>query len=151
MNDSDKGQVTATAAEVYEEYFLPALFAEWPSHVTDAADVRSGHRVLDVACGTGVLARHVAGLVGQDGSVTGVDINEGMLRVAKTKALHIEWVPAAAEALPFDDDSFDRVVSQFSLMFFENQTKAIEEMVRVLLPGSTFSVAVWDTLENTPG
>lgn len=151
MSDIDKGQVSSTAAEIYEEFFVPALFQEWTDRIADSVDVQSGQRVLDVACGTGILARTVVERVGPAGSVIGLDVNEGMLEVAKRQAPHIEWRPGIAEDLPFDNDSFDVVVSQFGLMFFENRSTAIQEMVRVLRPGGRLAVAVWDSLENTPG
>jgi SAM-dependent methyltransferase len=151
MSDSDKGQVTQSAAEVYEEFFVPALFAEWADRVTDAAHVQPGQCVLDVACGTGVLARAAARRVGQGGSVVGLDINDGMLSVAQRAGPQIEWRQGRAEALPFDDDAFDAVVSQFGLMFFEDKAAAICEMARVLRPGGRLAVAVWDSLERTPG
>jgi ubiquinone/menaquinone biosynthesis C-methylase UbiE len=74
MNDNDKGQVSRNAAEVYEEFFVPALFQEWTSRVAGAAKVQSGQRVLDVACGTGILARTVAERVRPAGSVVGLDL-----------------------------------------------------------------------------
>src|SRR5262245_61490850 len=117
MNDSDKGQVSRNAAEVYEEFFVPALFQEWTSRVAGAAKIQAGQRVLDVACGTGILARTVAERVGPAGSVVGLDMNEGMLAVAARKAPQIEWRQGISEALPFDGDSFEAVVSQFGLMF----------------------------------
>lgn len=151
MSNIDKGQVTRNAAEVYEEFFVPALFQAWTNPVADTADVQTGQHVLDVACGTGILARTAAERMGATGSVVGLDINEGMLEVAKREAPHIEWWHGIAEDLPFDNDSFDVVVSQFGLMFFEDMSAAIKEMVRVLRPGGRLAVAVWDTLENTPG
>jgi SAM-dependent methyltransferase len=151
MSEIDKGQVIASAAEVYEEFFVPALFQDWPVQVIDAARIKPGQSVLDVACGTGILARGAAGRVGPNGSVVGVDINEGMLAVAKEKAPQIEWRNGPAEALPFNNNSFDAVVSQFALMFFEDKVAAIKEMARVLRPGGHLAVAVWDSLENTPG
>lgn len=150
-NNTAKGQVSADAAEVYEEFFLPALFQEWAPRVADAARVRPGQRVLDVACGTGVLARSISKRVGSDGSVVGIDPNAGMLAVAQRTAPEVEWVEGTAETLPFADDSFDAVTSQFGLMFFEDQVGAIREMVRVLRPGGHGAVAVWDTLDHTPG
>lgn len=147
----DKGQVTSNAAEIYEEFFTPALFQTWTSKVADAANIQAGQTILDVATGTGILARDVFKRVGVDGSVVGLDINAGMLAVARSKANEIEWKQGAAEALPFDDATFDAVVSQFGLMFFEDRSKAIREMVRVLKPGGKLAVVVWDTLENTPG
>jgi SAM-dependent methyltransferase len=150
MDKFASGQVTASAAEVYEELFLPAIFQEWAPRVADAARVRPGQRVLDVACGTGVLARALVARVGPDGAVTGLDINEGMLTVARRKEPRVEWREGAAEALPFADATFDAVVSQFGLMFFRDRAAAIREMLRVLRPGGRLAVAVWDALDRVP-
>lgn len=147
----DRGQVKRTAADIYEEFFVPALFQEWTDRVADAAQVQAGDHALDVACGTGVLARTVAEHVGSAGSVIGLDINEGMLAVAAQKAPYIDWRHGQAEALPFDAASFDVVVCQFGLMFFDDPIAAIREMYRVLRPDGHLAVAVWDTLDNTPG
>ncbi|MCC6456272.1 MAG: methyltransferase domain-containing protein [Caldilineaceae bacterium] len=151
QQEQDRGQVSGDAAEVYEEFFVPALFREWAARVAGAAGIQPGWRVLDVACGTGVLARTVAEQVGVQGSVVGLDLNEGMLRVAKRIAPHIEWRQGRAESLPFDTHSFDATVSQFGLMFFEDRRAALQEMIRVLRPGGHLAVAVWDSLDNTPG
>jgi len=150
MGESKTGQISADAAQVYDEFSLPSLFAQWPPRVIEAAGIQSGHRVLDVACGTGVLALAVAGRAGSEGSTVGVDNNEGMLAVAKEKAPEIDWRQAPAETLPLDDDSFDSVVSQFGLMYFEDRRGALVEMMRVLRPGGTLAVVVWDKLENIP-
>ncbi|MGE0683067.1 MAG: class I SAM-dependent methyltransferase [Candidatus Binatia bacterium] len=151
MSDSARGQLVSSAAEVYEEFFLPAIFQEWTTRLADAAQIAKGHRVLDVACGTGALARTAREQIGPEGAVVGVDINEGMLTVANKKAPEIEWRRAPAEKLPFDDNVFDAVVSQFGLMFFDNQRAALMEMARVLRSGRYLAVAVWDSLANTPG
>jgi ubiquinone/menaquinone biosynthesis C-methylase UbiE len=151
VSAGDRGQVSTGAAEVYEQFFVPALFQAWSSQVAEAAHIQPGQRVLDVACGTGVLARAVAERVGPEGVVVGLDVNEGMLAVARRKAPQLEWRPGIAESLPFERDSFDAVVSQFGLMFFEDRWAAIKEMIRVLRPGGRLAVAVWDSLENTPG
>jgi ubiquinone/menaquinone biosynthesis C-methylase UbiE len=151
MSDSNRGQVSRDAAEVYDEFFVPALFQEWGARVADAARIQPGQRVLDVACGTGVLARAAAERVGASGGVIGLDINEGMLAVAARKSPQIEWRMGRAEALPFEDVYFHAVVSQFGLMFFEDRRAAIQEMVRVLRPGGRLAVAVWDSLDHTPG
>lgn len=151
MKVVDRGQVSQSAAEVYEEFFVPALFQEWTDRVADAAHIQAGQRVLDVACGTGVLARTAAERVGASGSVVGLDVNEGMLAVAVRKTPDIEWRHGRAEALPFDDERFDAVVSQFGLMFFEDRSSALREMMRVLRPGGQLAVAVWDSLDNIHG
>lgn len=151
MNEIIRGQVKSSAAEVYDEFFLPALFADWPAKVLNAARVNPGSRVLDVACGTGVLTLAAAERVGADGSVIGADINEGMLAVARGKSQTIKWEHAAAEKLPYPDNQFDIVISQFGLMFFEDRLASIQEMMRVLGSGGRMAIAVWDSLENTPG
>lgn len=147
MSDSDRGQVAASAAEVYEEFFLPALFAQWPGQILDAVGVGSGDRVLDVGCGTGVLGRAAKSRHAQ---VTGIDPNEGMLALARRTA-DIDWVPGSAEELPFDDDSFDFVISQFSMMFHDDRARSVREMRRVLRPKGSLAVATWSSLGKTPG
>jgi len=151
MDDANQGQVNRSAADVYEEFFVPALFEEWARPVADAAGIEAGSRVLDVACGTGVLARHVLGRVGSEGAVVGLDRNDAMLDVARRTVPAIEWQQGLAESLPFPDSSFDAVVSQFGLMFFEDRIAALSEMNRVVRPGGKFAVAVWDRLESVPG
>jgi len=83
--------------------------------------------------------------------VAGVDLNPGMLAVARGKAPEIDWREARAEAPPFDSVEFNAVVSQFGLMFFQNRELAIREMWRVLRRGGRSVVAVWDSLDNMPG
>jgi SAM-dependent methyltransferase len=149
MEDA-KGQVVGSAAEVYDQFFVPALFAEWAPRVAEAAAVGDGDRVVDVACGTGVLAREAARRAGLD-RVSGVDCNAGMLAVARATEPRIDWREGRAEALPFDDGQVDRVVSQFGLMFFDDRAGALAEMWRLLRPGGRLAVAVWGPLEDTPG
>ncbi|MEN8006335.1 MAG: methyltransferase domain-containing protein [Candidatus Krumholzibacteriota bacterium] len=138
------------AAQSYEGLFVPSLFGQWAPIVADAARVQPGQRVLDVACGTGVLAREVASRVGSNGFTAGLDPAPGMLAVAKQLAPSVEWKEGTAELLPFEDRSFDAVVSQFGLMFFPDRPQAIAEMLRVMVPGGRLAVAVFDSLENIP-
>lgn len=138
------------AAQAYEALFVPALFEQWAPVVADLAQIPPGERVLDVACGTGVLARHVAGRLGPNGRVVGLDPNAGMLAVARGLAPAIDWRQGVAESLPFPGGSFDAVVSQFGLMFFSDRVQALREMLRVLAPRRRLVVAVFDTLENNP-
>ena len=151
MDEHDKGQLAASAAEVYDEFFVPALFIDWPRQVLETSKVQVGRAVLDVACGTGILAREAKALVGSGGRVVGLDINEGMLAVARSGCSDITWKHGAAESLPFESGEFDHVVSQFGLMFFQDRAQSISEMVRVMKPGGTGCVAVWGSLDDTPG
>ena len=151
MSDAERGQVISEAAEVYDSFFVPALFAQWTGVVLDAADVGAGHRVLDLGCGTGVLASAAVDRVGPSGTVAGLDPNEGMLRVAGRSELPIEWRTGVAEHLPFPDRSFDRVVSQFALMFFTDPAAALAEVARVTRPDGRIALAVWDRFEHNVG
>ena len=138
------------AAASYHELLVPALMDEWAPRVADAAAIRQGDRVLDVACGTGVLARAAASRAGPTGAVTGLDFSPGMLAVAARVSPGLRWQQGTAEALPFPDQSFDAVVSQFGLMFFPDRVGALREMMRVLVPGGRLAVAVWGSLADTP-
>ncbi|MCA9641656.1 MAG: methyltransferase domain-containing protein, partial [Myxococcales bacterium] len=144
------GQVSANAAEIYELFFVPALFSEWAPRVVEATGLASHERALDVACGTGVVARQLALCAGPE-RVHALDRNAGMLEVARRHADGISWHEGRAEALPFPDESFDVLTCQFGLMFFEDRIAALREMQRVLRPGGRLCLAVWGPLESTPG
>lgn len=143
---SDDFQLSLEAAEVYEAQFVPALFGRWAPHLVRAAGVRPGQSVLDVACGTGVVAREAARLMQGRGRVVGLDVNAGMLAVARRVSPDLEWVEADAVALPFPDRSFDVVLCQAGLMFVPDPGHALREMARVAAPEGTVAVQVWDEL-----
>ena len=149
MDESRLSEAIAGAA-AYEELHVPALFSEWTSRVLDAAQVKEGDRVLDVACGTGVLARAAEKRVGSEGEVVGVDPNPGMLTVARQLHDGVDWRQGTAESLPCGDASFDRAASQFGMMFFTDRALAVREMLRTLVPGGRLAIAVWDSLDNSP-
>ena len=138
-------------AEVYDERFVPALFGQWGPVIAGLAGVSPGSAVLDVACGTGALAVAAAERAAPGGQVVGLDANPEMLAVARRKPVDVRWIEARAEALPFADASFDAVVSQFGLMFFEDPARALGEMRRVLRPGGRMAVAVCDAVERSDG
>ncbi len=147
---ASSGQVAATAAEVYDRFFLPALFERWTTPMVEAAAIDAGDHVLDVGCGTGVLAKHAATATGRSGRVVGLDPNPGMLAVAR-RTSGIEWADGAAESIPFGEATFDAVVSQFAIMFFSDRVAAIREMARVLRPSGRLAVATWAPLADSPG
>lgn len=122
--------------ETYERYFVPVIATPLATELIGAAALSSGERVLDVGCGTGIVARLAAREVGPEGVVEAVDVNPGMLAVAKAAsgATSIAWHEASAESMPFGDDTFDAAFCQMSLQFVEDPTKALEEMRRVLKP-----------------
>lgn len=145
------GQVSKPAAEIYDEFFVPALFGEWAGHLCDAARIGLGHHVLDVACGTGATTREAALRVGLGGRVVGLDRNEGMLAVAAARSPEIDWVEGLAEEPAYPDESFDAVLCQFGLMFFDDRAKALREMKRLVRPNGRVALTVWDDVANSPG
>jgi SAM-dependent methyltransferase len=144
-------QLSVEAAEVYEANFVPALFAEWAPQLVEAAGVVPGQAVLDVACGTGVVARTAADRMGGQGRVVGLDLNQGMLTVAGRLRPDIEWRQGDAADLPFEPGSFDVVLCQAALMFFPDRAGSLREMARVARAGATVAVHVWDQLEAQEG
>jgi len=138
------------AARGYESLFVPAMFDVWPDHLLAAAGVGTGDAVLDIATGTGVLARRALDRVGPAGHVAGLDASAGMLTVAREIEGDVAWKLGAAEKLDFADTSFDRVVSQFGMMFFDNPAAAASEMLRVLKPGGGVAIAVWNDVASNP-
>ncbi len=138
-------------AEIYDALFVPALFRQWGPVVAGEARIGRGDRVIDVACGTGVLALAALDRVGAEGTVVGLDPNADMLGVARRKSTRINWRKGRAEEIPFPDESFDVAVSQFGLMFFEDRAAGLREMMRVVRPGGRMAVAVCDALDQSPG
>ncbi|TNY36475.1 methyltransferase domain-containing protein [Thermomonospora catenispora] len=141
-------QLDRDAAKAYQRYLVPPFFAPCAERLFGLVPPRRG-RVLDVACGTGVVALAVARRSGADARVTGVDSNEAMLAVARLLAGHagtaasVEWVRASAERLPFADRAFDLVYCQQGLQFLADAAAGVAQMRRVLRPGGRAGVAVW--------
>lgn len=143
----ERWQVSGSAAELYERYTVTWMFEPLARRLLARVPLRPGSRVLDVACGTGIVARLAAPLVAPDGQVIGVDLNDAMLAWARSLSaeagLTIEWRQGDAIALGFPDAAFDAVLCQQGLQFFPNGAGALREMARVLAPGGTLAVAVW--------
>jgi ubiquinone/menaquinone biosynthesis C-methylase UbiE len=148
MTTASYRNFTGTGAENYQRYFVPAIATPVSAGLLNAADLRPGEHVLDVACGTGVIARLAAALVGPRGSVTAIDVAPDMITVAESTPAPagspIEWRVSDAASLPRADGSYDVVLCQMGLMFMEDKEAALAEMRRVLVPGGRVVV-------NTPG
>lgn len=156
MSDPEQWQVAGDAASTYERALVPALFAAWAPPVVDLGAPRSGERVLDVACGTGVVARLAAQRVGPTGVVVGLDLNPGMLAVAAASEAGpgrapITWREASATSMPFPDSAFDIVYCQAGLQFFPDRPAALREMHRVLVAGGRAGLMVWRGIQQSPG
>jgi ubiquinone/menaquinone biosynthesis C-methylase UbiE len=143
-------QVTAEAAELYERYPARYILGPWAPLLVDAARLAAGDRALDVACGTGVVARIAAQRVGPGGRVVGVDLNRTMIAVAGSLpapvGAPIEWLERNAADLQLPDASFDVVLCQQGLQFFPDKLVALREMRRVLNHGGRLVLSVWNSI-----
>src|ERR1700734_3933000 len=125
MSDGHWQLEGTAAAELFERYLVPAITAKWAEDLMDRAQPRGGEAILDIACGTGIVARLAAKRMGR-GLVTGLDLNAGMLNVARsapTEGAAIIWIEGSALVLPFPEESFDLVVCQQGFQFFPDQRK----------------------------
>ena len=156
MSQQGQWQVAGSAPEVYERELVPAVFGPWAPIVVELAHPSPGERVVDVACGTGIVARIAAARVGPSGSVAAVDLNPGMLNVARSVATNgasasIQWHEASADKLPFPNSSFDIAYCQLGLQFFADRPAALREMHRVLVPEGRLALMVWRGIGESPG
>jgi SAM-dependent methyltransferase len=143
-------QNAPTPAQMYEEYLGPAIFLPWSRLLLEHARPRPGERVLDLACGTGIVARQVAPLVAPQGHVVGLDVNPDMLQVARatSDAADIEWHQGDATATGLADGQFDLLLCQQGFQFFPDKPAAAREMRRVLARSGRAVVAVWQGLDR---
>jgi ubiquinone/menaquinone biosynthesis C-methylase UbiE len=133
----------ANPAENYQRFFVPLIGAPVAADLLEAARLRPGERVLDVACGTGVVTRLAAERVGASGAVAGLDIHPAMLAVARRDSPSgVRWYEASAESMPLPDASFDVVLCQMGLQFVTNKLAALREMRRVLATGGRALISV---------
>jgi ubiquinone/menaquinone biosynthesis C-methylase UbiE len=149
-------QVGGSAPEVYERDLVPAVFGPWAPILIELAPPKPGERIIDIACGTGIVARMAAMKVGPGGAVAGVDLNPGMLNLARSlnstgDAASVQWQEASADKLPFPDDSFDVAYCQLGLQFFADRPAALREMRRVLSAKGRLAVMVWRGIQESPG
>jgi len=140
-----RGNFGGSAADNYQRFFVPSIGAPVADDLIAVADLRHGERVLDVACGTGVVTRLAAQRVGAGGRVAGLDVNPGMLAVARSETpsdLPIDWHEASAESMPLPDEAFDVALCQMSLQFIPNKLAALREMRRILVAGGRAHLTV---------
>lgn len=139
------GSYGANPAESYERFFVPSIGEPLARNLVDRVGIGPTDRVLDVACGTGVVARLVAQRLDGQGAVAGLDPNPAMLAVARAAApaaATVTWHEAPAEHMPLPDASFDTVVCQMGLQFMTDRVAAAREMRRVLAPGGRIWLSV---------
>ena len=142
--------IPANIFDTYERAMVPAVFEPWGRRLVEAAELKRGDRVLDVACATGIVARLATEHVGRDGAVTGLDLMGGMLEVARGLEPSIDWVEADAASMPLPDGSFDVVLCQQGLQFFPDKVAALRETRRVLTTEGRVMVSVWRSIDTSP-
>jgi ubiquinone/menaquinone biosynthesis C-methylase UbiE len=141
----------ASFPEAYERWLVGPLFRPWAELLVARLELAPGDSVLDVACGTGIVARVAKERLGEHARVVGVDLSPPMLAVARAVAPGIDWREGNAAALPvLDPERFDVVVCHQGLQFFPDKPVAAREMRRVLVPGGRLAVATWRPLEGMP-
>jgi ubiquinone/menaquinone biosynthesis C-methylase UbiE len=155
QRQKDQWQLEESSAEAYERYLVPLLFAPGAEFLIELAAPGPGERVLDVACGTGIVARRAALRVGSGGTVVGLDKNEGMLKVARKASSDvrpaIEWRQGDATDMPLPDGAFDVVFCQQGLQFFSDRSATLSEMHRVLVENGRLALSVLRSIEHNPG
>lgn len=148
-------QVAGNAPENYERYLVPSIFGPWATDLISLAAPQAGERVLDVACGTGIVARLSARYVGAGGKIVGLDINPGMVATARSlpqaSGASFEWLEGTAVAMALPDAAFDLVLCQQGLQFFPDRPAALREMHRVLVAGGRLALSIWRAIEYSPG
>lgn len=144
----------ANPAQKYEQFFVPAIFGPWARVLVERASPRSGEALLDLACGTGIVARTAAPLVGPSGRATALDLRPGMLDAAKAlpppEGAAIEWVEGDATDTGLPDESFDHIVCQAGFQFFPDRVRAAREARRMLKDGGQLTLLVWQSIDRHP-
>jgi ubiquinone/menaquinone biosynthesis C-methylase UbiE len=136
---------------MYEQALVGPLFAPWVEPFLTDVGVAVGDRVLDVACGTGIVARHAKERVGKAGSVIGVDVNPQMLAVARRVAPTIDWREGDAASLPLgENEKVDAILCQQGFQFFADRPAVARQLRRALVEGGRVGVSTWRPDEEFP-
>jgi ubiquinone/menaquinone biosynthesis C-methylase UbiE len=148
----DTLRIDKIAAEAYERYLVPGIFGPWAEVAVSVASPRPGDAVLDVACGTGIGARIAARHMFLKGQIMGLDLDGGMIAVARSLAAEvscfIDWYREDALTMPFEQGTFDLCLCLHGLQYFSNRRAGLEEMRRVLKPDGKLVASMWASLEH---
>jgi len=142
---------TSSLPELYERFLVGPLFRPFAKELLDRADLTENDRLLDIACGTGIVARLAQQRLGAGGRVAGVDASPGMLAMARSTAPAIDWREGDAARLPVgNNETFDIVTCHQGLQFFADKPAATREMRRVLAAGGRLALGTWHRVDEIP-
>ena len=149
MSIGKDAQFSGSVPAAYDQHLVPVIFEPFAVDLAARFDPAREHQVLEVACGTGVLTRHLRDRLAPEGRLVASDLNEDMFDVAKQRVgpdPRIEWRVADGTGLPFAEAEFDAVFCQFGVMFFPDKVAGMREAHRVLRPGGRLLFNVWDEM-----
>jgi len=151
--DNTHASFGASIPEHYEQYLVPLIFADYALALANSLSETKKVNVLETACGTGIVSRHLARNLDSKSRFVATDLNEPMIEEALSALgdqTNVEFRQADALDLPFDENSFDAVLCQFGVMFFPDRVQGYREAARVLKPDGQFLFNVWDSLAANP-
>ncbi|MBT5040347.1 MAG: methyltransferase domain-containing protein [Rhodospirillaceae bacterium] len=153
MNETKMARFVGSIPETYDRELGPFLFEYYAEDLAARLKAPAGGRVLEIACGTGISTEYARNVLEAGISITATDLNPPMLEHAEANRSHLAGVTfsqADAQALPFGDGQFDALFCQFGVMFLPDKPLGFSEFFRVLKPGGTLALNVWDSLERNP-
>ena len=154
ITDVESWQIAGDSPAAYEQYLVPGFFKPWAEKLVQLSSPSPGSTILDVACGTGIVARTVASKAGSNARITGLDINQQMLdkasEMAEKSGLEINWQQGGAGDLPFEDNRFDHLFCQQAMQFFPEPQQVLKEMFRVLKPGGALALNILRSIQHNP-
>lgn len=151
MSQQNRPYAGGSVPQNYERYLVPLLFLDYAVDLASRLDVPAGAAVLETACGSGAVTRHLQARIPSDARLTASDLAPAMLEQARqvvSDVSNVDFREADATDLPFADNAFDAVICQFGLMLFPDKAQGMREAARVLKPGGQYVFNVWDKLEN---
>jgi ubiquinone/menaquinone biosynthesis C-methylase UbiE len=154
ITEVESWQIAGDSPAAYEEYLVPGFFKPWAETLVQLSSPSPGSTILDVACGTGIVARTAAAKTGSDARVIGLDINPQMLNkateMAEKEGLEINWQQGDAGDLPFEENRFDHLFCQQAMQFFPEPQQVLKEMQRVLKPGGALALNILRSIQHNP-
>ena len=151
---SNGWQLLGNGPEAYERYIVPAFSGAWAQDMVKRAQLHKGDRILDLACGTGIVTRHALTLLDNSCHISGIDLNAAVLEKAREvcspESEPVTWQQCDAMTLPFSDANFEVVMCQQGLQYFSDRPTTLRESVRVLSDGGRAIFSVWRPLEYFP-